>query len=110
MTNDTEQGVATAEEEGTLLEQIVTKGNMAREESQVDHAKDLIGEFVSQVLDESMTINADTVAMITQRIAQIDDLLSKQLNEIMHDEEFQTLEASWRGLNYLVMNLSLIHI
>ena len=104
MTNDTEQGVATAEEEGTLLEQIVTKGNMAREESQVDHAKDLIREFVSQVLDESMTINADTVAMITQRIAQIDEMLTKQLNEILHDEEFQTLEASWRGLNYLVMN------
>ncbi|HYY15192.1 MAG TPA: type VI secretion system contractile sheath large subunit, partial [Gammaproteobacteria bacterium] len=29
-------------------------------------------------------------------------LLSRQLNEIMHHPEFQKLEASWRGLHYLV--------
>jgi type VI secretion system protein ImpC len=42
--------------------------------------------------------------MINSRIAQIDELLTGQLNEIIHDEEFQTLESSWKGLNYLVMN------
>ncbi|HOS97122.1 MAG TPA: type VI secretion system contractile sheath large subunit, partial [Deltaproteobacteria bacterium] len=36
------------------------------------------------------------------RIAQIDKLLSDQLNEVMHHEDFQKLEASWRGLFYLV--------
>ncbi|MGH9901237.1 MAG: type VI secretion system contractile sheath large subunit, partial [Pyrinomonadaceae bacterium] len=30
--------------------------------------------------------------------------LSAQLNEVMHAEEFQKLEASWRGLHHLVMN------
>jgi len=29
-------------------------------------------------------------------------LISAQLNEIMHTEQFQALEASWRGLKYLV--------
>jgi len=38
------------------------------------------------------------------RIAEIDRLLSAQLNEIMHSEDFQKLEGSWRGLNQLVMN------
>jgi type VI secretion system protein ImpC len=36
------------------------------------------------------------------RIAEIDHMLSEQLNEIMHHEDFQRLEASWRGLHYLV--------
>ena len=40
--------------------------------------------------------------MINARIAQIDRLISAQLNEVMHHPEFQKLEASWRGLNYLV--------
>jgi type VI secretion system protein ImpC len=40
--------------------------------------------------------------MINARIAQIDKLISDQLNEVMHAEAFQRLEASWRGLHYLV--------
>ena len=49
-----------------------------------------------------MTVGRDTEAMINARIAQIDHLLSLQLNEIMHHPEFQKLEASWRGLKYLL--------
>jgi type VI secretion system protein ImpC len=77
---------------------------MARDEQQRPYARDLIGEFVSQVLDSSIAVGEDTVASINQRIAQIDKLLTDQLNEILHDPEFQRLEASWRGLHYLVSN------
>lgn len=87
----------------TLLEKIIYEGRMARDESQTPHARDLIGELAKQVLEGTMTISNDTVAMINRRIAQIDELLSKQLNEVLHDPDFQKLEASWRGLNYLVM-------
>ena len=45
----------------------------------------------------------DLAASIDLRIAQLDQLLSDQLNAIMHQPEFQKLEASWRGLKYLVM-------
>jgi type VI secretion system protein ImpC len=40
--------------------------------------------------------------MITARIAQIDHLVSLQLNEVLHAPEFQKLEGSWRGLKYLM--------
>jgi type VI secretion system protein ImpC len=40
--------------------------------------------------------------MINARIAQIDHLLSLQINEILHHPAFQKLEASWRGLRNLV--------
>lgn len=97
------EGAAEGEELG-LLDTIIQEGKMARDESQLPYAKDLIGEFVTQILDEGMTVSADTVAMIEDRIAQIDELLTNQLNEIMHADDFQKLEASWRGFNYLVMN------
>ena len=51
-----------------------------------------------------MTVSRDTLAMIQAQIARIDELLSKQLNEVLHNPEFQKLEASWRGLHYFVMN------
>jgi len=88
----------------TTLDRILTEGKMAREDSQKAYAKDLIGEFVNQVLDQGMVVSHDTFASINGRIAQIDELISKQLNEVMHAPEFKKLEASWRGLSYLVMN------
>ncbi len=92
----------TVQEEKSLLDQIIDQGRMARDESQRARAKDLIGEFVSQVMEGAMVVSKDTEAMINARIAQIDKLLSDQLNEVMHHEDFQKLEASWRGLFYLV--------
>lgn len=89
----------------SLLDQIIVEGKLARDESQTAYARDLVGEFVNEVLaEEGGSVSGDVVALINERIAQIDVLLSDQLNEIMHDEAFQSLEASWRGMAYLVFN------
>jgi type VI secretion system protein ImpC len=93
-----------AEQEKTLLDRILEEGRLARDESQKEYARDLVSEFVKQIMEGAMVVSKDTEAMINARIAQIDKLLSLQLNEIMHHPDFQKLEASWRGLNYLVMN------
>ena len=85
-----------------VLDQIVADGKMAREEGQEAHAKDLVGEFVNQILDEGMTVSANTMSTLQKRIADLDKRLSDQVNQILHHEDFQKLEASWRGLHYLV--------
>jgi type VI secretion system protein ImpC len=95
--------------ERTLLEQIIFEGKVARDEGnteQVKYAKEMVGEFVNQILGEHIQSapDGDKVKLIQERIAQIDELLTGYLNEIMHDERFQRLEASWRGLHYLVSN------
>ena len=86
----------------TLLDRIIAEGRMAHDESQQGDARDLLAEFATQVLDEGMAIDKDTVAMINDRISQIDKLISDQLNEVLHHPELQKLEASWRGLHMLV--------
>jgi type VI secretion system protein ImpC len=96
--------VETQEQEESLLDQILTKGKLARDDFQKERAKDMIGEFVSQVMSGSLTMSKNMDVAINARIAEIDRLLSSQLNEIMHQEEFQKLEGSWRGLHYLVKN------
>src|SRR5437763_9279418 len=88
----------------TLLDMIITEGRLARDESQRSYARDLVGEFVNEVLAEGGTVRGDVVEIINDKIAEIDDLVSAQLNEILHHPEVQALEAAWRGLNYLVMN------
>ncbi len=94
-------------EDQNVLDQILREGRMVREDSHDDqksYARDMIGELITQVLDEGMSVSEDTVAMIQNRIADIDQLISDQLNEIMHARDFQNLEASWRGLHFLVQN------
>jgi len=100
------QGSAAAVEtqESSLLDQIVEQGRFGSEVSARERGKDLVKEFVAQVLDGSMTIAKDAEMMINARIAQIDHLLSLQLNEILHHPAFQKLEGSWRGLKYLMDN------
>src|SRR5947199_1698073 len=87
-----------------LLDQIVESGRFGAEASAKERGKDLVKEFVAQVLDGSMTIAKDAEMMINARIAQLDHLLSLQLNEIMHNAQFQKLEGSWRGLKYMMDN------
>jgi len=88
--------------ERSLLDQIVEEGRIARDPAGKERGKNLVREFVTQVLEGSMTVSKDAEAMINARIAQIDHLLSIQLNEILHTESFQKLEASWRGLRYML--------
>jgi type VI secretion system protein ImpC len=90
--------------EGSLLDQIVEQGRFGVESASRERGKNLVKEFVAQVLDGSMTIAKDAEMMINARIAQIDHLLSLQLNEILHHASFQKLEGSWRGLKYLMDN------
>jgi type VI secretion system protein ImpC len=92
---------STAQEVG-LLEKIIAEGRMARDDEQKAVARDLIGEFVDQVMAGTMTVSKDTQAMLNARIAQIDEILSRQLNAVLHHQDFQRLEASWRGLSYFV--------
>jgi type VI secretion system protein ImpC len=100
------QSAAAAQEtvqEASLLDQIVDQGRLAgRDTATRQRNKDIVKEFIGQFLEGSMTLSRDTEAMINARIAQIDHLVSIQLNEVMHHPDFQKLEASWRGLKMLM--------
>jgi type VI secretion system protein ImpC len=91
---------------GTLLDRILDDGRLVRDPNPEARqtARGLIEEFVDRVVDKSGTASLDVTQRIQYCIADLDDLISEQLNEVMHHEDFQHLEASWRGLNDLVMN------
>jgi type VI secretion system protein ImpC len=98
------QAAAAETTELNLLDAIVDQGRFGTEAPARERGKNLVKEFVSQFLEGNMTISRDAETMINQRIAQIDHLLSIQLNEILHNADFQKLEGSWRGLRHMVFN------
>jgi type VI secretion system protein ImpC len=89
-------------QESNLLDQIVEEGRFGAEPAAKERGKNLVKEFVAQVLEGSMTIARDAEMMINARIAQIDHLISLQLNEVLHHPSFQKLEGTWRGVKYLM--------
>src|SRR5258708_10152704 len=94
--------VVTETAQRSLLDDIVEQGRFGTDVAARERGKDLVKEFIAQVMDGSMTVAKDAEMMINARIAQIDHLLSIQLNEILHHPQFQKLEGSWRGLKFML--------
>jgi type VI secretion system protein ImpC len=88
--------------EAGLLDQIIEEGRFSKDAAVRERGKDMIQAFIAQVLEGQMAPSRDAEATINARIAQIDHLISLQLNEVMHHPQFQKLEGTWRGLKYLV--------
>ncbi len=84
------------------LENFLTAGKMARDDVQRPRAIELLKEFITQVELSGESAGHDPIALIQKRIEELDHTLSLQINEVLHHPEFQTLEATWRGFNYLV--------
>ncbi|PLY14637.1 MAG: type VI secretion system contractile sheath large subunit [Sedimenticola sp.] len=60
--------------------------------------------LAEQALADTGLISDDAIRSIESIIAEIDKRLSDQVNLIMHHDDFQKLEGSWRGLSHLVNN------
>jgi type VI secretion system protein ImpC len=49
----------------------------------------------------------DTAAQTQMFVAAVDEAIAEQMRQLLHDPVFQSLEASWRGVHWLVSNLEL---
>jgi len=94
------QAAPEAAAEESLLDQIV-QATRPQDETESTRAKTYLEEYVRGLM-EGRVVAKDTERTINAWIAEIDRMLSAQLNEIMHHEDFQKLEGSWRGLHHLV--------
>ena len=96
------QAVETTTTETSLLDSIVSQGRFGKDTAAQERGKDMVKEFINQVLEGKMTLSRDAEATIGKRIADIDRLVSLQLNEVLHNPAFQKLEATWRGIKHLM--------
>lgn len=89
---------------GTILDDLLATGIKPRDDAAKERGTLLIRNLVDQLLDPTMKVQKGVTKTINARIAAIDEMISKQLDAIMHHEDFQKLEGAWRGLHQLVMN------
>ncbi len=99
-----------ATQEVGLLDQIfndqekkqLDKASRSRNAEEVTRARGYFEEFIRQAVKPGQVVSKDVETTINYWIGEIDKKLSAQLNQILHHEEFQKLEGTWRGLYYLV--------
>src|SRR5260370_26308922 len=84
-----------------LLDQVIT-ATRPQTDQEAARAKDYFRQFLNQVVKPGQVISKDVEVNVKHWIAEIDSVLTHQLNEILHHPDFQKLESTWRGLHYLV--------
>lgn len=92
---------APAVEEPYLLDRILDESRIGRTPEERARWKEWIQAFFDELSQGSIAPVRNAEAAIHNRIAELDELVSRQLGEIMHAPEFQRLEAAWCGLHYL---------
>ncbi|ABY99117.1 TPA: type VI secretion system contractile sheath large subunit [Pseudomonas putida] len=86
----------------TLLDQIMAETKLIPTHEGYQVARHGVSAFIAEILksnDPDQLINKHRV---DQMIAEVDRVLGKQMDAILHHPEFQQLESSWRGLKILV--------
>jgi type VI secretion system protein ImpC len=105
MANETQtqksKGVA-ADASLSLLDEILSEAKLKPKDEGYDVAKRGVQAFITEMLAPHRSEERVDKALVDAMIAEIDKRLSAQVNEILHAKEFQKLEASWRGLKFLV--------
>ncbi len=84
--------------ETSLLESLISASG--REGEQQKDISSWIGTILQA--DSKVALGKRLLQAMRQRVAEIDEELSKLVNQVMHHEKFRRLEGSWRGLHYLV--------
>ncbi|MCG8428048.1 MAG: type VI secretion system contractile sheath large subunit, partial [Chromatiales bacterium] len=54
---------------------------------------------------ESDNIRRKLIFALNREISRIDDVITDQVNSVIHHEQFQSLESIWQGVRYLVESI-----
>ena len=70
---------------------------------ETEDQKSAVAELINRIGKENK-IERVNGALVDAYIAEIDKAISLQMDEIVHNEDFQAIESTWRGLHFLVQN------
>ncbi|MDQ3059959.1 MAG: type VI secretion system contractile sheath large subunit [Pseudomonadota bacterium] len=106
---DTEQAVPAAQAAGLTLEgnefsALLQKEFRPKSEEAKSAVEEAVRTLAAQALSQTRLIGNDVIKSIEAIIAELDHKLTEQVNLILHHQDFQKLEGSWRGLHYLINN------
>jgi len=97
-----ESGAEASAEEGSLLDQIMQQTNMNADDDAYNVAAQGVQAFIGELLKSGNKNERVRKQLVDEMIAELDQKISQQLDEVLHNEQFQALESAWRGLKFVV--------
>ena len=91
-----------AAEQVNDFQQLMKKEFKPKSDKAKEAVESAVRTLAAEALSQTTLISDDAIKTIEAIIAQIDKKLSEQINQIIHQEDFKTLEGTWRGMSYLV--------
>lgn len=88
--------------EGGLLDEIMAQTRIAPSEEGYDVAKKGVAAFIENLIGNDQTKEPVNKSLVDQMLVELDKKISAQMDEILHEESFQQMESSWRGLKLFV--------
>ncbi len=86
---------------GSLLDDILAETKIKPSDEAYDVARKGVSAFMAELLASKSAEKIDRSA-VDAMIAELDQRMSAQVNEILHAPEFQKLESAWRSLRFVV--------
>ncbi|MGE8186832.1 type VI secretion system contractile sheath large subunit [Pseudomonas sp. NPDC086278] len=86
----------------SLLDQLVEATRVKPGDEAYAVTRQGLEAFVAELLEPARQSEKVSAALIDDMIASLDAKLCRQVDAIVHNENFQKLESSWRSLKFLV--------
>ncbi|MEQ9322823.1 MAG: type VI secretion system contractile sheath large subunit [Polyangiaceae bacterium] len=96
------EGATQTLEGESLLDEILAETKMAPGDEGYEVAKQGVQAFIAELVRPQREGEKVDKALVDAMIAEIDQKLSVQIDEIIHHADFQKLESSWRGLKFVI--------
>jgi type VI secretion system protein ImpC len=86
----------------SLLDHIMSQARLQPEDEGYDIAKQGISAFIANLLESGQEDVPVNKLLVDRMIVELDKKMSAQMDAILHSDEFQNMESSWRSLKLLV--------
>ncbi len=99
-----EQAAPTAvkEQDAPLVGEILEFTRLDEQDEGYQLARQGVETMLAELLKKDEPVERVDKSLVDQMIDELDRRLGEQLDEILHNDDFQSLESSWRGLAFLV--------
>ncbi|MDR1872134.1 MAG: type VI secretion system contractile sheath large subunit [Deltaproteobacteria bacterium] len=93
---------AVAQKDESLLDQIISATSLNPQDEPYQMAKEGLAVFIAELAATNRTEVKISGGLVDELIADLDRKISSQIDAILHQEDFQKMESSWRSLKFLV--------
>ena len=97
-----QQSAEAAEQEGSLVDEILSMTKVKPSDEAYSMTKAGLQAFVKEITSQDQAKPRVTQAEVDKMVSEIDQNLSKVVDEILHHPDLQKMESSWRSLKFLI--------